>query len=316
MERLTLRLHSSVANAVCGGRTKMMQYSAPAMIVNEATNCRDSGSNGLRGSVGGGAMFRRILNAVLLTLAAVLLALPAFADSQVRIVRLSQVDGDVQADRNTGQGFEKAFLNMPVTQGMKLRTNRDGRAEIEFEDGSTLRMVPHTIVVFPELLLRDLGAQATAVNVRDGTAYVNFTGKKDDEFTLSFAHEKVSLTKPAHLRIELGDTDATMAVFKGDVQVEGPSGGVNVGKKQTATFDLADQDRYALAKNLEPDPYDEWDKQQEQYHQRYTAANSYSPYSSAAVCGAASTCFAGADGDREPRSFAGPWHSEADDRAQ
>ena len=34
-----------------------------------------------------------------------------------------------------------------------------------------------------------------------------------------------------------------------------------------------------MAKNLEPDPYDEWDKQQEQYHQRYTASNSYSPYS-------------------------------------
>src|SRR5207237_4190931 len=226
------------------------------MIVNEATNCHDLGSNGLRGCVGGGAMFRRILNVVLLTLEAVLLALPAFADSQVRIVRLSQVDGAVQADRNTGQGFEKAFLNMPVTQGMKLRTNADGRAEIEFEDGSTLRMVPHTIVVFPELSLRDSGAKVSAVSVQDGTAYVNFTGKQDDDFTLSFAHEKVSLTKAAHLRIELGDTDATMAVFKGDVQVEGTSGGVNVGKKQTATFDLADQDGYALATNLDPDPYD------------------------------------------------------------
>ena len=63
-------------------------------------------------------MFKKSLNIALLTLAALLLTLPAFADSQVRIVRLSQVDGDVQADRNTGQGFEKAFLNMPVTQGM------------------------------------------------------------------------------------------------------------------------------------------------------------------------------------------------------
>src|SRR5437763_15694626 len=150
-----------------------MEDSAPAMIINEATNCRDSGSNGLRGSVGGGAMFRKILNIALLTLAALLLTLPAFADSQVRIVRLSQVDGAVQADRNTGQGFEKAFLNMPVTQGMKLRTNTDGRAEIEFEDGSTLRMVPHTIVVFPELSLRETGAKATAVNIRGGPAYVN-----------------------------------------------------------------------------------------------------------------------------------------------
>src|SRR5437764_12615700 len=173
-------------------------------------------------------MFNQKLGIALLVLAALLLAVPAFGDSQVRIVRLSQVDGAVQADRNTGQGFEKAFLNMPVTQGMKLRTNADGRAEIEFEDGSTLRMVPHTIVVFPELSLRDSGAKATAVNIQDGTAYVNFTGKKDDEFTLSFAHEKVSLTKPAHFRIELGDTDATMQVFKGEVQVEGPSGAGNV----------------------------------------------------------------------------------------
>src|SRR5947199_10842047 len=102
MERLTLRLHSAVANAVCGGRTKMMQYSAPAMIVNEATNCHDSGCNGLRGSVGGGAMFRRILDVVLLTLAAVLLALRAIDHSQVPIVRLSQVDGYVRADRNAG----------------------------------------------------------------------------------------------------------------------------------------------------------------------------------------------------------------------
>src|SRR5437588_10074124 len=105
MERLTLRLHSAVANAVCGGRTRMMQYSAPAMIVNEATNCHDSGSNGLRGSVGGGAMFRRILNAVLLTLAAVLLALPAFADSHVWIVRVWHVGGDVQAYCSLCRGF-------------------------------------------------------------------------------------------------------------------------------------------------------------------------------------------------------------------
>src|SRR5437870_12852881 len=156
-------------------------------------------------------MFNQKLGIALLVLAALLLAVPAFTDSQVPIMRLSQVDGADQADRNTCQGFEKAFLNMPVTQGMKLRTNTDGRAEIEFEDGSTLRMVPHTIVVFPELSLRDSRAKVSAVIVQDGTAYVNFTGKKDDEFTLSFAREEASLTKPAHIRIELAASDATLA---------------------------------------------------------------------------------------------------------
>src|ERR1051326_2681256 len=64
-----------------------------------------------------------------------------FADSQVRIVRLSSVDGDVQVDRNTGQ-FEKAFLNLPITEGVKAQTGRAGRAEIQFEDGSVVRLAP------------------------------------------------------------------------------------------------------------------------------------------------------------------------------
>jgi len=49
---------------------------------------------------------------VLVTLAALTgsLVLPSFADSQARIVRLSYTEGDVQIDRNAGQGYEKACL--------------------------------------------------------------------------------------------------------------------------------------------------------------------------------------------------------------
>ena len=51
-----------------------------------------------------------------------------------------------------------------------------------------------------------------------------------------------------------------MAVFKGEVQAEGPSGKVAVEKKHSATFDLAGSNPYTVANNLEPDPYDDWDK--------------------------------------------------------
>jgi len=212
-------------------------------------------------------------------LASSLLAVPAFADSQVRIVRLSQVDGGIQIDRNTGQGYEKAFLNLPITEGTKVKTGAEGRAEIEFEDGSTLRVTPDTVVEFPQLSLRDSGARVSTVNVGQGTAYVNFTASKNDEFTLHFGREKLGLRKASHLRIEVGDTDATVAVFSGEAQVEGPSGTVEVGKKQTATFDFANKDQYTVAKNLEEDPFDQWDKEQDKYHQRYSASNSYSPHS-------------------------------------
>ena len=70
---------------------------------------------------------RRLAAPSILAVVSCWLAVPSFADSQARIVRLSQVDGDVQIDRNTGQGYEKAFINLPVTQGAKLRTGA-GRA--------------------------------------------------------------------------------------------------------------------------------------------------------------------------------------------
>jgi FecR protein len=210
---------------------------------------------------------------------ACLLVAASFADSQARIVRLSQVDGSVQVDRNAGQGYEKAFLNLPITQGTKIRTERGGRAEVEFEDGSTLRITPGTVVEFPELSLRDSGGRANAVKIGEGQAYLNFKGTKDDEFILFFGREKLTLTKPAHLRVQMADLDATMALFKGDVEVSGPAGTVDVDKKQTVTFDFADSDRYTVANSLEPDPYDSWDKQQDAYQQRYSASsNSYSPY--------------------------------------
>jgi hypothetical protein len=216
----------------------------------------------------------------LLVLTCVLLAIPSFADSQARIVRLSDVVGNVQIDRNTGQGYEKAFLNLPVTEGMKLRSSDDGRAEVEFEDGSTLRITPGTVIEFPELSLRSSGDKLSTVKLQEGTAYLKFAASKGDQFTLIFGREKLSLINPAHLRVQMGDTEATLAVFKGDVQVEGPSGTVQVSKKQSVSFNLADQDRYTVASNLEQDPYDAWDKQQEQYHQRYlSSSNSYSAYS-------------------------------------
>jgi hypothetical protein len=214
-------------------------------------------------------------------LACLLLVVPAFADSQVRIVRLSDVEGSVQIDRATSEGYEKAFLNLPVTQGVKLKTEEDGRAEVEFEDGSTLRITPNTVVEFPELSLRDSGTKASMVLLLEGTAYVNYRGEKDSELTVNFGQESVRLTEAAHFRVQVNNTEAVLAVFKGNVEATGPSGNVEVGKKQSLTFDLTDSDRYTLAKSIEEDPFDAWDKEQEQYHDQYLQNSSYgnaSPY--------------------------------------
>lgn len=206
-------------------------------------------------------------------------AFPCLADSQARVVRLSDVQGNVQIDRNTGQGYEKAFLNLPLTQGVKLHTQENGQAALEFEDGGTVRLAPKTIIELPQLSLRDSGAKVSAIRLQEGIAYVNCFGAKDDVLEVTFGHEKLTLTQPTHLRIAVGDVDAAVAVFKGEVQITSPKGIVEVSKNHTASFDLVD-DHYYLADQIDDYPYDEWDKQQAKYQQQYSDASypGYSPY--------------------------------------
>src|SRR5262249_30085511 len=156
--------------------------------------------------------------------------------------------------------FDKAMVNLPITQDTRLQIKSDGRAEVEFEDGSTLRVAPNSSVDFPQLVLRDSGAKASDVEITKGTAYVAFSGDNKDEFVLQFGKEKISLRSSAHLRIEVTDDGDSVAVFKGDVEVEGPSGILRVKKSQTGVFDASGKPK--LVKDIEDAPLDAWDKQQ------------------------------------------------------
>ena len=143
--------------------------------------------------------------AVLAVLAATFLAVSASAESKARIVRLSEVQGTVQLDRATGDGFDKAFLNLPVIEGSKLKTGKDGRAEVEFEDGSALRLAPESEVDFTHLALGDDGQKLSTVHLVSGMVYADLHRKTavfDDEMSADHAAglgpDNVLTSKQAH----------------------------------------------------------------------------------------------------------------------
>lgn len=216
----------------------------------------------------------------LVLLFSLLTSFPLLADSHVRIVRLSYIDGGVFVSRPDSTGFQKAMVNLPIVEGMKLKTADDGRAEVEFEDGSTLRMVPGSAIEFTTLSLRDSGVKASDIGVLDGTVYVNFSGTKDAEFSIGVGAEKIALTQAAHLRIDRAAEGSSVALFKGTAEVNGASGTVDLKKNQTLTLDAMDSAQYKVAKNIHREPWDEWDDQQNEYHTRYAmkSYDSYSPY--------------------------------------
>jgi FecR protein len=202
------------------------------------------------------------------------------ANSKVRIVRLSEVKGEVQMDRETGKGFEAAMANLPVVEGSKLKT-ADGVAEVEFEDNSTVRLGLNSEVEFPKLELLPSGAKSSSIIVLQGTVYVSLIKTAGNEFSVKFGQQTVSLPPDSHVRLQVTPTEASLAVLHGDALVQQASGPATVGKNKTMTFNLAAQNPPVIAKNVAEQPLDKWDSDATQYHKSYANASSFgnSPYS-------------------------------------
>jgi hypothetical protein len=213
--------------------------------------------------------------AVLLCLSSALFA----QNSKARIVRLSFVDGQVQIDRNAGQGWEKAILNMPIIEGSKLSAQQGSHVEVEFEDGSTVRLVGPSQVAFPELNLAD-GKKNSLTEVQSGLAYFDVPKVRDDSFRVSVAKHSFEVHKNAQFRVDASDPDQSVAVMKGELQLMGEPKEVAVKKNETVTFRL-DQPEYALSHDVDKLGSDTWNKDREQDRQlvarseEYHTANSY-----------------------------------------
>ena len=204
----------------------------------------------------------------------------AAGGSQVRIVRLSQVKGDVRLDRNTDQKFELAFLNLPIIAGERLKT-MEGLAEVEFEDNSSLRLTPNSLAEFPTLGRDAMGATTTTVKLLKGSLYVSLADSKaNGSFTVNAGNETMTIAPASHLRLDLQDSTAKLVVFKGSVSVADASGTTLVGKKKAITFDTASSAPPVFAHNDGDAVFDKWDKTEADYHQARSASSSFvnAPY--------------------------------------
>ena len=204
---------------------------------------------------------------------------PSPEASKVRIVRLSQVKGAVQLDRNTGRGYEPAITNLPIVEHSRLQTGM-GVAEVEFEDNSTLRIAPGSIVEFSQLDRSPAGT-TSSVRLIKGTAYVSLLKTRGNQFNLLFGPQKLELPPASHIRLQTDGTLPTLAVLDGTaLHIDGTAGPTDVARKNSITFHLLDQAEPTLAKNIMPTALDSWEKDAAQANtQSATSTALGSPYS-------------------------------------
>ena len=203
----------------------------------------------------------------------VLAGIGAQAESHVRIIRLSYIDGTVEMDRGVGQGMEKAILNTPVTEGVRLATGNDGLAEVEFENNSTIRLGENSEIQFTKLLNDDQGAKVNEVQLLRGTAYFDTKGSKDDIYSASVGSSVFLVHRDTQLRVSDNDGNATASVLKGEVEFENQQHDVKVGKKETLTVNPSSASGYEIAKGVDAAPLDRWNNERSAYQESYSYNN-------------------------------------------
>lgn len=203
-------------------------------------------------------------------------------ESGVRIVRLSEVKGVVSFDRRTDRGFEQAFANLPIVQGGRLQTG-EGIAEVEFEDNSTLRLAPNSLVEFPVLKLGGSGARISSVHLLKGSMFVSLMKAAGNDFAVTFANQRLTLAPASHILLDLSSVQPRLAVMDGSVVVADGTRSTTVGRKKGLLFDPTDQNApTVVASNTinVDDSLQQWDKQSVAYHNRAvgSAFRGASPY--------------------------------------
>lgn len=202
------------------------------------------------------------------------------AVSQVRIVRLSQVNGKVLLDRRTEHGFEPAFANLPIAQGSRLQT-ADGLAEVEFEDNSSLRVAPNSQVDFAQLGREASGATVNGMLLQKGTLYLSLTKAKGNLFEVTVGSKTISLPPASHIRLDVYPDGSELAVLHGKVVVTDASSKSTwtVGTEKAFKFSDTSGAQPVLVADDRPGLYDQWDKSQADYHNnRVGSAFAGTPY--------------------------------------
>lgn len=190
----------------------------------------------------------------------------AFDDVPVRAARLAYFQGEVTVRRAERAGGDPALPNMPLGEGARLSTGVDGQAEIEFEDGSLLRVTPQSSVLLSRLRSDAGGGFETQVSLLHGLMYAELRATTRYAYRIEAGIDTVTPLANATIRITLDQPPAEVAVLDGMAHVEQAAGGyrVDVGKGEALQGEAAVGGRYFLTQRIEHNSWDDWNEEREQ----------------------------------------------------
>ena len=214
------------------------------------------------GMLDSSGMKASVLGMMGLALCGALFVARAWADDAgpaARAVRLSSVDGQVQLSQGQQMLANPAVVNTPLFEGSLLTTGDDGRAEVQFEDGSVVRLSPNSSLTLAVMRGQGSSAEAT-VALESGLAYFELQGEGlAGTISVKFADALVTGSGLTVLRVNLDNAPGELAVFSGNAHLErGNALALDVHGGESVVLSGNDATRYNLTESIEPDSWDTW----------------------------------------------------------
>ncbi len=199
----------------------------------------------------------------------------AHADSNsTRAARLTYLQGTVTVNQPTNAESVPAQLNLPLLTGVQIATGNDGQAEVEFEDGSVVRLTPNSVLSLDNLAVQSDGTFVSNLSLVQGLAYCELRATPQYQYTLSAGGDVLSPVENTTVRVNFDQPPAVFSVFDGTAQVErqsapggeAPSAGyaTQVRAGESLSADPNDASRYFLTQQIANDSWDQWNDDRDQ----------------------------------------------------
>ena len=175
----------------------------------------------------------------------------------VRLARFASTRGNVTWRADEGLEWAQATTNLPLRQGAQIWVTDGGRAEVQFDDGSVLRLGSGALVTL-KTLYSDQDGEFTQITLTEGLASLR---AKHERGVYRMDTPLVSVTARGPARVRLGVSEGVeVAVREGQASIEG-----NLGKTTLQNGDYLDLQDANTPYNLRRVPgEDNWDKWNDQ----------------------------------------------------
>jgi ferric-dicitrate binding protein FerR (iron transport regulator) len=178
--------------------------------------------------------------------------------SHARVVSLSFVHGAVIVRSPGSAQWARAAVDTPIEEGAAVATARRSFAEVQFENGSTLRLGELSCVDFAHMTLAPDSGHVNDLTLVFGFATMHVFPERHDTFVLHASGAGLEPYGRTEFRTDLTHGRLRVEVFKGHLQLTNSSQSQRLGKNRSLAYERGAAGAFQVSDTLQADDWDKW----------------------------------------------------------